>query len=600
MFSLIHTTRWVAGVSAAALTVLSGLVLAPSAQAAPDTATFEIGTIYRLDSGATENAGEAQPQPQGYDSYVTFASGRLPDGTAVDASQVYTISGGDYTTVTVPADATMPTQVYPRAFAANGAPTSFVVSYGLNEGIWHGGGFPSGSSWNAAGRWVGPGGNPTAFVGGTGGYLGSAPWVAPVDGDHVTLIDKYYAVDVTKTFDDGSDPSGRIFYTANGTDPVGSSRHFAWETGADGTVRGWWMAGWFSQVWEYLSPAEVAAGMTGVSLASDYGWGQGSLTAPLPSRTLTAADIAGISANPYAPQATRDLVARFEVGGVLVGPVAVHSTHPSTFVTVTAVNHRPPPGPRARPTVALEVPGCVAEDGSTPVTGSTTNAPDGSTVSFTGSSGTSSTSVTDDAFTSTGVRPGIEYTFTLTTPDDEATAVQTFTACTPPPPEPPAPTIALDVEQCVAADGSSTVPGTTTDAADGATVTMSDGTTTTSSLVAHDAFAAEHVRPAVDYAFTVTDGDRTASVQARFPVCPPPPTDEPTTPPSSEKPSQPTAPTTSHVTGPHKKAGPTHAAGKPGSLAHTGASVGVALAVAAGAVTLGVALTTPRRRHGSR
>ncbi|MHA7135196.1 hypothetical protein [Oerskovia turbata] len=595
MFSLLQRTRWVAGVSAAALMTLSGLTLAPSAQAA-DTATFEIGTIYRLDSGATENAGEAQPQPHGYDTYVTFASSRLPDGTPVDASQVYTISGGDYTTVTVPADATMPTQVYPRTFGADGAPTSFITLYGLNEGLWHGGGFPAGSSWNADGRWVGPNGQPTAFVGGSGGYVGSAPWVAPVDGERVTLVDKYYAVDITKTFDDGSDPSGRIFYSANGTDPVNSSRHFAWETGADGKARGWWMSGWFSQVWEYLSPAEVAAGMTGVSLASDYGWGQGSLTAPIPSRTLTAADLAAIDANPYAPQATRDLVSRFEVGGVLIGPVAVHSTHPSTFVTVTAVNHRTPPEPRVKPTITLEVPGCVAEDGSTPVTGTTTNAPNGSTVTHTAASDSSSTTVTDDAFTSTGVLPGVEYTFTLTTPDDEASIVQTFTACTPPPPEP---TIALDVQQCVASDGSSSVPGATTDAADGSTVAMSDGNTTTSSLVTHDAFTAEHVRPAVDYTFTVTDGDRTASVHATFPVCPPPPADKPTTPPTTPPVEQPAQPTTSRAVVQHKKPTAPPRAARHGALATTGAGVGVALAIAAGALAAGIALTSVRRRKDS-
>ncbi|MEU0690057.1 MSCRAMM family protein [Streptomyces uncialis] len=285
-----------------------------------------------------------------------------PSSPQLLGGQLYEVDGGTCTSVTVDSTHTYYVLEYQKDYDINGNLlgyrdlTQFGTGPDWSLGYWIDGGFPAGSHFNDSGLYVTPAGDRAYFSGGSGGYLGGKilPITVPAGGTRTaTTITKHFSVTAIKEFAPGSSGSvaGRTILFTNknlggaigGVGGVCCTAIYAQQTGTDGTAYNTDpLAGWQLTAWEYITPAEWAAGFR---LASTS---QNGVTQPVAYVPVTQALKDALLAWPYLQDYDRGLISATQVGGFFAGGGATLNdnnggAYQAAPVTFTNTNGVTPP-----------------------------------------------------------------------------------------------------------------------------------------------------------------------------------------------------------------------------------------------------------------
>ncbi|MGW5679488.1 MSCRAMM family protein [Streptomyces sp. NPDC003860] len=385
----------------AAALPLAGLT-AP-AEAAPAEARAATGTLSlcsdrSVDGGpfTTGDTSTEQPLPPGHVTYMAVYDAGVSPGEFVDevyagmpgvpnqrqvaanldtpdglldpsapnlyGGQLYEVDGGSCTDVQIDTTHTYYVIEYQKDYDADGNLigyrdlTQFGTGPDWSLGYWIDGGFPAGSHFNDSGLYVTPAGDRAFFSGGTGGYLGGniLPITVTAGGTvTATTITKHFSMTAIKEYAPGSSGSvsGRTILFTNknlggaigGVGGVCCTAIYASETGTDGTAFNTdALAGWSLTAWEYITPAEWAAGFR-LDSTSQLG-----VTQPVAYIPVTQALKDALLAWPYLQDFDRGLLSAIEVGGYFAGGGANLTdsnggAYRAAPVTFTNINHVTPP-----------------------------------------------------------------------------------------------------------------------------------------------------------------------------------------------------------------------------------------------------------------
>ncbi|MER5494205.1 SpaA isopeptide-forming pilin-related protein [Streptomyces sp. NPDC002490] len=378
----------------AAVLPLAGAI-APAEAAPRATGTLRLCADRSVDGGpfSTGQTSTEQPLPPGHTTYMAVydagvspgefvgevyngtpgvptqqqvaANLDTPDGLLDPSSpelyggQLYEVDGGSCTDVLVDTAHTYYVVQYERDFDASGNLigyrdlTQFGIGPDWSLGYWIDGGFPAGSRFNDSGLYVTPSGDRAYFSGGSGGYLGGRILPVTVGAGAtrtVTTITKHFSVTAIKELAEGStgSVSGRTILFTNknlggaigGVGGVCCTAIYASQTGSDGTAYNTDpLTGWQLTAYEYITPAEWAAGYR-LESTSQNGTAQ-----PVTYIPITQALKDALLAWPYLQDYDRGLLSALEVGGFFAGGGAVLNDHgggtyraaPVTFTNSTGV-----------------------------------------------------------------------------------------------------------------------------------------------------------------------------------------------------------------------------------------------------------------------
>ncbi|MFD9721289.1 collagen binding domain-containing protein [Streptomyces sp. NPDC059076] len=283
-----------------------------------------------------------------------------PSSPELVGGQLYEVDGGSCTDVTVDSTHTYYVVQYERDYDSNGNLlgyrdlTQFGIGPDWSLGYWIGGGFPAGSHFNDSGLYVTASGERAYFSGGRGGYLGNGK-ILPITVDAggtvtVTTITKHFSMTAIKELAPGSAGSvaGRTILFTNknlggsvgGVGGVCCTAIYASQTGTDGTAYNTDpLAGWQLTAYEYITPAEWAAGYR-LQSTSQNGVAQSVTYIPVTQALKDA-----LLAWPYLQEYDRGLIAATEVGGFFAGGGATlndsnggaYRAAPVTFTNTTGV-----------------------------------------------------------------------------------------------------------------------------------------------------------------------------------------------------------------------------------------------------------------------